>query len=1407
DVTIDDPRANPVSGGPIILEVGASDSATFTASAVINAGEATAGSISNTATVDGGAVNSAGDPIRNPDTGDQLTATDTSDAGTAPDIGTTGTPTTIPDPTGTGTPEDPTVLTLPAPSFDLEKSVASVADTNGSGAVDAGDTVTYSFLVRNTGNTDLANITVTDALPGMTFITPTTIAALAQGAEDTSVMATYQLMPADIIAGVVENTALADGTAVDDNGDPFGDPFNPGSPLTVDDTSDAGTDPDGTMIANPSGIETDDSTGGTDGDPTNDPTVFQVPPSPALTVTKSVASIVDANGNNLVDEGDTVNFTFVVANTGNVALQGVTVSDPMVTVAGGPVDLAIGASDSATFTASYPIDADDVAAGFVENTATGTGNAVDAAGDPIDDPANPGTPLTVDDTSDSGTNPELDATGTPTAVTDPENTETPDLAGATDGDSGNDPTVLAIARPELELIKSVANVFDTNGDGLFGGENDEVVYSFLVRNTGNVTLANIMVTDALLPVTGGPITLAAGAGDSTTFTATYIVQAADIARSYIENTADVSGDAVDDGGNPLFGPDGSAISVSDVSDAGTDPDQDPVTDPEGNETPDGTGGTDGDPTNDPTVQSVPANPNPALTIVKSVASVDDTNGSGLLDAGDTVNYTFTVTNSGNVRMADVTIDDPRANPVSGGPIILEVGASDSATFTASAVINAGEAAAGAIENTATAGGGAINSLGDPISDPSTGDQLVATDTSDAGTAPDIGPMGTPTSIPDPAGTGPGGDDPTVLTLPMPEMQVVKSVAGVADTNGSGAVDTGDTVSYTFAVSNTGNTDLVNVMVSDALPGLMFTSSTNIPALAIGATDTSVTAEYVLTDADVAAGFVENTAEATGAAVDSNGDPLGDPFNPGTPLTVSDTSDAGTLPGGDPVSDPEGTETPDGTDGTDGDPGNDPTVFAITPSPELELTKAVASITDTNANGLVDAGDVVNFSFSVTNTGNVDLSDVRISDPLADMSGGPISLAIGATDTSSFTATYEVTATDVAAGGIENVATAFGTATDADGNVIDNPNNPGQPFEVSDTSDSGSQPDLDGTTGAPVPVIDPETTETPDVNGGTDGVTDNDPTVLNIVRPELELIKSVANVFDTNGDGLFGGEDDEVHFSFLVRNTGNVDLANITVTDSLASMTGGPIDLAAGEANSLAFTGVYVVQAADITRGYIENTATAAGDAEDAGGNPINGLDGNPISVTDVSDAGTTGQQEDVTDPPNEETPDGTGGTDGDPGNDPTVQIVPGNPNPSLQVVKSVTAVDDTNGSGIIDAGDTVTYGFEVTNNGNVRLADVTITDARAPVSGGPITLEVGQSDTATFTATAVITPAEADAAAITNTAIGTGGAVNSAGDPISDPATGDQLVATDTSDAGTEPEVGPSGVPADIDDPEATGAG
>lgn len=70
-------------------------------------------------------------------------------------------------------------------------------------------------------------------------------------------------------------------------------------------------------------------------------------------------------------------YTFTVENTGEADLENVTISDPLVTVSGGPIDLPIGAIDSSTFTATLVLDAAMLATGGFTNIADAIGYTVD----------------------------------------------------------------------------------------------------------------------------------------------------------------------------------------------------------------------------------------------------------------------------------------------------------------------------------------------------------------------------------------------------------------------------------------------------------------------------------------------------------------------------------------------------------------------------------------------------------------------------------------------------------------------------------------------------------------------------------------------------------------------------------------------------------------------------------------------------------------------------------------------------------------------------------------------------------------------------------------------------------------------------------------------------------------------
>ena len=196
---------------------------------------------------------------------------------------------------------------------------------------------------------------------------------------------------------------------------------------------------------------------------------------------------------------------------------------------------------------------------------------------------------------------------------------------------------------------------------------------FTVQNTGNVTLTNVTVADINAVVTGGPLaSLAVGATDSTTFTATHVLTQADIDAGYVYNLATATGN--DPSGNP----------VTDESEDPTPCTTCPV-----------------DPTC-PDCTIVEVEQEPAIAIVKE-ATFNDNNGDGFPQAGETITYTFTVTNTGNMSLFDVIVTDPLPGIVlTGGPIDLAVGQSDSTTFTATYTITQADIVFGSVVNQATA---------------------------------------------------------------------------------------------------------------------------------------------------------------------------------------------------------------------------------------------------------------------------------------------------------------------------------------------------------------------------------------------------------------------------------------------------------------------------------------------------------------------------------------------------------------------------------------------------------------------------------------------------------------------------------------------------------------------------------
>ncbi len=88
-------------------------------------------------------------------------------------------------------------------------------------------------------------------------------------------------------------------------------------------------------------------------------------------------------------------------------------------------------------------------------------------------------------------------------------------------------------------------------------------------------------------------------------------------------------------------------------------------------------------------------------------------------------------------------------------------------------------------------------------------------------------------------------------------------------------------------------------------------------------------------------------------------------------------------------------------------------------PALQPSIALIKSATTGTHSAV--GDTINYVFTVTNTGTVTLTDVTITDPLVQVSGGPVALLPGASNSTSFTAMYTITQSDVTAGSVSNQA--------------------------------------------------------------------------------------------------------------------------------------------------------------------------------------------------------------------------------------------------------------------------------------------------------------------------------------------------------------------------------------------------
>ena len=324
---------------------------------------------------------------------------------------------------------------------------------------------------------------------------------------------------------------------------------------------------------------------------------------------------------------------------------------------------------------------------------------------------------------------------------------------------------------------------------------------------------------------------------------------------------------------------------------------------------------------------------PNFTVVKTAISI--TGGTGLngLDGadsdGDIVNYTITVTNTGNITLTGYSISDPNAANlllVSGDTDLdgdLDVG--EIWNYTADHTVTQAE-----LDSKGTNNSGALDTDGDT-------DNRVTVTTTEAGSK--------------------FADAVTPLVYD-PNFTVVKtaiSITGGTGLNGlDGADSDGDIVNYTITVTNTGNITLTGYSISDpnAANLLLVSGDTDLDGdLDVGEI-WNYTADHTVTQAELDSKGTDNSG-----ALDTDGD-TDNRVTVTTTEAGSKFADAVTPLVYNPLVDLEKLVSVDSTDGTDG-----------------TFVDADTALGPEN----VSIGTDVWFKVTLANTGNITLTDVDVVD--------------------------------------------------------------------------------------------------------------------------------------------------------------------------------------------------------------------------------------------------------------------------------------------------------------------------------------------------------------------------------------------------------------------------------------------
>ena len=510
---------------------------------------------------------------------------------------------------------------------------------------------------------------------------------------------------------------------------------------------------------------------------------------------------------------------------------------------------------------------------------------------------------------------------------------------------------------------------------------------------------------------------------------------------------------------------------------------------------------------------------------------------------------------------------------------------------------------------------------------------------------------------------PSGNDPTVTGVDAAASLVAtKSDACFMDTNGDNLPDTekpcpaepGEFVRYTIHIENEGKMDATNVEFADTIDG-------NSTLVAGSVVAPGMTVDPNPADADVR--VVVGDLAGDNASVDIQFDVRVADY---LPANTDSISNQGTIKWDDSMERP--------TDDDPGEPGFQETVTPIKADPVIVATKI-------NSTDTAVPDQVVTYTVVVKNDGNKTATGVSFSDALGDycsLEGQVTTNPQHPTAINPDPTTIDVNIGELEPGDANAVTIVFSVRV-------------ASPFPALDPAQMSNQGTVsyDGENG----------TENKPTDDPDDPNSDKDPTVTEInAAPLISVEKTDSLLNDIDGDNIVD-PGDTVRYEIVIRNTGDMDAANVDFTDPAVLNTAfiGNVRTDPGE------PGVR------ITSGGTTPVTVKADTIAGNGGEVKIWFD---VQVDDPFPANTNSIENrarvegDNFDPKESDDP----ATDGDP----DATVTPVSAAPVLSATKDDVLFGDADDDNFFGPGDTIRYNIVITNDGNMDAEDVLFTDDAVP---------------------------------------------------------------------------------------------